>query len=107
VKELPLHFKETILYLTQKLGREDMAVAANLMWCLWKARNGLIIENRPFRPLAIVRQARAMPITQLAGHQGAGRKDTFPYSVSASNEIMIVDASWEQSSKAGMAYVHY
>jgi hypothetical protein len=64
VEELPLHFKEAIIYLKQKLGKEDMMVAAKLMWCLWKVKNGLVIENRPFRPLAIVRQARAMPITQ-------------------------------------------
>jgi hypothetical protein len=57
VEELLLKFKDALLQLQTKLNKKDMALAANTMWCLWKAKNALLTEDKAFRPLNVIHQA--------------------------------------------------
>jgi hypothetical protein len=104
VEEMSILFKEALLYLAAKLKPPQMALVVNTMWCIWKARNASVIEGKRVRSKSIIQQARAMPVrlTTTAPSRQVPR-----YQVRRDNEVVIVDASWDQNQRGGLTYMRY
>jgi hypothetical protein len=55
-----MDIKQAFLQLANMFTADDKIRAANLLWCIKKARNAEVLEGRWMNPLAVVRQAQAM-----------------------------------------------
>jgi hypothetical protein len=102
VEALPLQFKKALLQLQTKLSPNQLSLAANTMWSIWKGRNAALIEGVAFNPMSIVHQARAMPVPGCKGSIGHQIKQQERYQVPVTDETILVDASWDHNSCAGL-----
>jgi hypothetical protein len=107
IEELPILFKDVPTYIRGKLSRDQMALATNIMWCICKAHNAMVISAKDFKPISIVHQAQAMLTPQSIHNEVVRTPQTIQYQISRDTEVLLVDASWDQSSKTGLAYLTY
>jgi hypothetical protein len=85
---------------------EYQAKAANLRWCIWKARNEEVIEGQKIQPLKVVHQARAMEHVGIPPAMAQYRKHEI-LEVPRDHKLILVDGSRDQQEKAGVAAIIY
>jgi hypothetical protein len=93
IEEMPMQFKEALLYIATKLSPTQMSIAENAMWCLWKARNAMVIEGTRFRPLSIIQQAKVMPVPNQKEARSIIQPQKLQYLVYKTCVVLLVDAS--------------
>ncbi|KAJ4791605.1 hypothetical protein LUZ62_042851 [Rhynchospora pubera] len=90
------------------LDEEGNRLFANTLWEIWKERNKAVIEHCPFKPMAVIqRVTAAVACPTMEVPKVSQRMETEKYEYNHDGWQVIVDASWDQSMKAGGAYVVY
>jgi zinc-binding in reverse transcriptase len=105
IDEIPLGFRQALAHLAVVLSDEDKVKATNLLWCIWKAHNAKLLEEKRMNPMAVVRQAKAMEY-EISNNNGELTIGPKPISVKEEG-IIIVDGSWEPNHKVGAAMLAY
>jgi zinc-binding in reverse transcriptase len=106
VDGLPLCFRQVLLLWAWIMNDKQQVMAANLLWCIWKARNTEVIEGTKIQPMKIIYQAPMME-TVASTIRGKRRHQLQPTMVPAGHGIILVDGSWDQQSRVGLAIVVY
>jgi hypothetical protein len=81
-------------------------MAANLLWCIWKARNAEVIEGTKIQPMKVIHQVR-MKEAVASTIRGVRRHQPQPTMVPVGHGIILVDGSWDLQGRVGLAIVVY
>jgi succinyl-CoA synthetase beta subunit len=79
VDSMPLNFTQALSDFLTSRDNQGQQYIVNFLWCLWKARNAEVMEGIKVNPMKVC-----------PGH-----------------EVLIVDASWDMSGKAGAGIMRY
>jgi hypothetical protein len=108
VDGLPLNFTQSLLNLTTTIQSQNHQLLFNIMWSIWKARNEHTFEGRTINPVKVLQLAERMThIKQGNSRQTPRGGAPAKYPVWKYEAVMLLDASWQISGKAGVAALLY
>lgn len=102
-----MNFAEALLAITQCLDAQQTAVFCNLLWSIWKSRNEELFRGNKGVPEAILRQASTLKTCAKLKRGESTAIGLDPIEVPGNTSLVVVDASWDQSSKTGTAFVKF
>ncbi|KAJ4787969.1 RNA-directed DNA polymerase (reverse transcriptase)-related family protein [Rhynchospora pubera] len=110
-ENLPLNIGEAVEYITHGMSEENVRSFCYTLWEIWLARNEVLFQNKRFDPRAVCAKARASMHTVNPEHREISSPQdngyTMTYEFGAQDYQVIVDASWDTSHMAGVAYLIY
>jgi hypothetical protein len=106
VDSLPLDFTTALIQVGGQMTNEQKRRAANLMWCIWKARNMEIFEGGKVNPIIVNRQALTMTMECSMSIKRV-EKIRHQILVQVGHGMIHVDGSWDPSNKPGAAILVY
>lgn len=87
--------------ITKVLDPEQIIDLCNLLWELWKARNGEVFAGKKISPHGVLKLvATATPVPKSAQHQQQ-EEVPVPIQIPSDTRTVLVDASWDTSSRTG------
>jgi zinc-binding in reverse transcriptase/Reverse transcriptase-like len=106
IESIPINFIPTLHTIMEGRSPEEHNYIANLLWCLWKARNAEVFEGSKINPYKVCLQAGGMN-TEIVKPPNQQKPKTNTYYTHYSQDIILVDASWDVSHRAGMGALLY
>jgi zinc-binding in reverse transcriptase len=104
---IPINFIHALRALMEGRSFEDQRYIANLLWCVWKARCAEVIEGIKFNPYKVCLQAVGMENAQMEPETILAQQEHSFYPVQSGKSIVLIDASWDTSGKAGAGIILY
>jgi hypothetical protein len=106
IEGIAMSFIRALRAIMEGKAVEDQRYVANVLWCIWKARNSEIIEGIRVNPYKVCLQAAGMNTDKLEPPNVKQPTGT-TYLVRNNQTVSLVDASWDVSGKAGMGGITY
>ncbi|KAJ1687942.1 hypothetical protein LUZ63_019332 [Rhynchospora breviuscula] len=107
----PLDITQAFTQTVSLLDEDGIKLYCYTLWELWKGRNEVIMQHKRFDPAKILRAVSNWTKEGvLERQQSSDLQQTLKlpgYEVQKQDWLLIVDASWQQSGKAGIAYILY
>lgn len=107
VDALPLSFPRAYMAITDILNDEERTTSANLLWCIWKARNEAIFSTKKPSPQGIIAQVNHMRDVRVPVQQPQVMQRFQKVIVLGGSRLVLVDASWDQTTQAGWGMTSY
>lgn len=107
VSALPLSFPRAYMAITDTLNDEERTTFANLLWCIWKARNEAVFSAKKPSPQGIIAQVNQMTDVRVPVQQPQVMQRCQKTIVQGGSRLVLVDASWDQSTQAGWGMTSY
>ncbi|KAJ4802046.1 RNA-directed DNA polymerase (reverse transcriptase)-related family protein [Rhynchospora pubera] len=108
---LPLDIKEAIQFITTAKDEGFIKTFAYTLWEIWLARNDCLFQRKNFNPVGVCQKVRAWtthpPDTQTVNARETSIEEMIPYELAEGGWQMIVDGSWDTSTRAGIAFLLY
>ncbi|KAJ4768836.1 Ribonuclease H-like superfamily protein [Rhynchospora pubera] len=93
------------------LDEDGIKLYSYTLWELWKGRNEVIMQHKQFDPIKILRAVDSWMrggVLETQVNKTQQQELKVPgYMIQRKNWQLLVDASWQQSGKAGTAYILY
>ncbi|KAJ4821090.1 Ribonuclease H-like superfamily protein [Rhynchospora pubera] len=107
----PLDIIQAFTQTTSLLDEDGIKLFSYTLWELWKGRNEVVMQHKRFDPTKITRAVNNWmrgDVLERQQNQDHQQLLKIPgYEVSKEDWQLVVDASWQQSGEAGMAYLLY
>ncbi|KAJ1693493.1 hypothetical protein LUZ63_010191 [Rhynchospora breviuscula] len=110
-ENLPLNIAEAVLYITHGMQEENIRTFCYTLWEIWLARNETLFHHVAFDPGTVCNKVKAWLCT--VGQEDRANSITdqnalqVPYGFAVEEWQVVVDASWDTSHRAGIAYLVY
>ncbi|KAJ4806347.1 hypothetical protein LUZ62_018913 [Rhynchospora pubera] len=111
VHELPLDIVATVHQLVSRLDEDGVLTLYTTMWEIWKERNKAVIEHADFKPQQVLQRVNVQLRPELTAGEFEQRNMRCTmeerYDIHQEGWQVLVDGSWEESGRAGGAYIVY
>lgn len=115
VEALPLDFTTALINLTDNLEDQQIVKFCNILWCIWKGRNGELFAGKKLQPIAVLRQAHNMTALVNCEQQQHFRVNSEQLQpllitrqeIERDEIIVLIDGSWDSQNRAGIGVTVY
>ncbi|KAJ4810337.1 RNA-directed DNA polymerase (reverse transcriptase)-related family protein [Rhynchospora pubera] len=109
--DLPLNICDAVDQITKGLNDKNIRIFCHTLWEIWLARNEMLFQSKQFDPVAVCRKIqRSLGGNDTGENQRSPMQinnETVPYATAPHAWQIVVDASWDTSEKAGIAFLAY
>ncbi|KAJ3708371.1 hypothetical protein LUZ61_012076 [Rhynchospora tenuis] len=105
--QLSPQFTSNIQALASQMSEIEFTYFCNLLWCIWKARNSHLFKGKSQSPQQILFNANALQGIKIETSQVCRKETQDIINIPPFSRIVLVDASWDQQKRVGVANVTY